>query len=219
LKLSLVIALVALVLMAQAQSGVQDASDLVVVKFSCGQYEERSHMIRSVQQPDPPMNEPITINKSTVNEPQEVLNRRDIQERRADMKTAEINAALSSQKGSRIYFYRLEVKNASTKGVKSFAWTYQSAESSDPSDRQFFCVVKAKPNESKAFELFTPLAPSRVVDAAKAGNKSENNDKGKVIINKIEYMDGSVWKRPAWNPATFSAAATEKVASGKCIGL
>ena len=31
MKLSLIIALVALVLMAQAQSGVQDASDLVVV--------------------------------------------------------------------------------------------------------------------------------------------------------------------------------------------
>lgn len=219
MKLSLVIALVGLALMAQAQTGMQGTSDLVVMKFSCGRYEARSHMIRSVQEPDPPRNEPIRIEQTRTNEPQEIKNRRDMQERRADMRAAEINAARSGQPQSRLYFYRLEVKNAGTKAVKNFAWAYQPAESPDPSDRQFFCVVKAKPNESKAFELFSPLAPSRVVDASKAGDKPEKDSKGKVIINKVEYVDGSVWQRPGWNPATFSADAIEKVASGKCIGL
>jgi hypothetical protein len=219
MKPFLVIALLVLGLMAQAQTGLQGASDLVVLKFNCGLYESRTRVIRSVQEPDPPMNEPIRINQTTRNEPQEVINRRDLQERQAQLKAAEINAAHSGQKESRLYYYRLEVKNASTKAVKNFAWAYQPAESPDPSDRQFFCVVKAKPNESKAFELFSPLAPSRVVDASKAGDKPEKDSKGKVIINKIEYMDGSVWQRPAWNPATFPADAIAKVASGKCIGL
>lgn len=219
MKSSLVIALVVLAVMAQAQTGMQGVSDLVVLKFSCGRYEANSRVIRSVQEPDPPMNEPIRINQPVRNEPQEVVNRRDLQERRAEMKAAEINAARSGQPQSRFYFYRLEIKNASTKAVKSFAWAYQPAESPDPSDRQFFCVVKAKPNESKAFELFSPLAPSRVVDASKAGDKPEKDSKGKVIINKIEYTDGSVWTRPGWNPATFSADATQKIETGKCVGL
>lgn len=219
MKLSMAIALVSLVLMPQAQTGMQSAPDLVVLKFSCGRYEAGGRVIRSVQDPDPPMNEPIRINQSVRNEPQEVVNRRDLQDRRAEMKAAEINAARSGQPQSKFYFYRLEIKNASTKAVKSFAWAYQPAESPDPFDRQFFCVVKAKSNESKAFELFSPLAPSRVVDASKAGDKPEKDAKGRIIINQIEYTDGSVWQRPGWNPKTFSVESMEKVANGKCIGL
>ncbi len=219
MKLSLLIALVGLVVAGQSQTETQKGSGLVVLKFSCGRYEATGHMIRSVQEPDPPMNEPIRINQIKGNEPQEVINRRDLQERRDQMKAAEINAARSGQPQSKLYFYHLEVKNTSLKVVKSFAWAYQPGESPDPSDRQFFCVVKAKPNEAKGFDLYAPLAPSRVVDASKAGDKPKENSIGSVVINKIEYADGSGWKRPGWNPATFSADATEKVATGKCIGL
>ena len=219
MKLSLLIALVGLVLTGKLQTETQKASDLVVLKFSCGRYEATGHMIRSVQEPDPPMNEPIRINQIKNNEPQEVISRRDLQERREQMKAAEINAARSAQPQSKLYFYRLDVRNAGAKVMKSFAWAYQPDETPDPFDRQFFCVVKAKPNESKGLELFSPLAPSRIVDAAKAGDKSEKNAKAKVVINKIEYVDGSAWQRPGWNPKTFSVESMEKVANGKCIGL
>jgi hypothetical protein len=219
MKLSLLIALVGLVLAGQSQTETQKPSDLVVLKFSCGRYEATGHMIRSVQEPDPPMNEPIRINQIKGNEPQEVINRRDLQERRVELKTAEINASLSGQPQSKLYYYRLDVKNAGAKVMKSFAWAYQPDETPDPSDRQFFCVVKAKPNENKELHLYSPLAPSRIVDAAKAGEKSEKNAKGKVVINQIEYVDGSVWQRPGWNPKTFSVESMEKVANGKCIGL
>jgi len=202
-----------------AQINTQEAPNLIVVKFTCGKYENSGHMIRSVQEPDPPMNEPIIINQERRNEPQEVKNRRDLQERRAEMRTTEINAALSKQPKSTLYFYRLGVRNTSAKGVKSFAWQYQQAASPDPFDRQFFCVVNAKPNESKQFELFSPLAPSRVVDVSRAGDKSEKYAIEKVIINQIEYMDGSFWQRSGWNAKTFSAEAVEKIASGKCVGL
>lgn len=222
MKLSLAFALVMLAGMSQAQIGTQERSDLVVLKFSCRKYETGGRMIRSVQEPDPPMNEPISINPAPrSNEPQELKNRRDMQERRADMRAAEINASLSKQpvSGSKLYVYRLQVKNASTKLVKSFAWEYQPSSEPDPLDRQFFCSIKTKPNESKELELFSPLAPSRVVDASKAGDKSAKSSDAKVIINKIEYMDGTVWQRPGWNPKTFPDDAVQKVASGKCIGL
>jgi hypothetical protein len=218
MKLSFALTLVVLTAISQAQTNTQDRSDLIVVKFSCNKREAGGRMIRSVQDPDPPMNEPISINPSPRNEPQEVKNRRDIQERRSDMRAAEINASLSGQPVSRIYTYRLQVKNASAKVVKSFAWEYQPSTEPDPLDRQFFCVVKAKPNESKDIELFSPLAPSRVVDASKAGDKSAKSD-ARVIINKIEYLDGSVWVRPGWNPNTFRADDVQKIAPGKCIGL
>ncbi len=201
------------------QTVTQQAPEMIVLKFSCGKQESGGHMIRSVQEPDPPMNEPIRIDLTKKDEPQEIKNRRDLQERRADMRAAEINAALSNQKSPTIYFYHLGVKNTSTKVVKNFAWAFQPGDDPDPTDRQFYCAVKAKPSESKEFDLFTPLAPSRVIDAAKANNKTDKNPKGSVVINMIEYTDGTVWKRPAWNAATFPVEATDKVATGKCIGL
>ena len=219
MRLILVSAFSLLFGISQAQTGAPESSDLLVLKFNCGRYLDRDRMIRSVHDPDENKNEPIRINQATRNEPQEVINRRDMQERRAELRTAEINAALSTQKGSPVYFYHLEIKNAGPKVVKNFAWQYQSGESPDPSDRQFFCVVKAKPNESKEFDLFTPLAPSRVVDAASVGNKSDKNLRAKVFVNRIEYADGSIWTRGGWNASVFPAEAVQKVEAGKCIGL
>lgn len=201
------------------QDGARNPPDLMVVKFTCSRLERNRHMIRSVQEPDANMNEPIRINQQMKNEPQEVINRRDMSERRAELRAAEINAELSKQKGSTFYHYRLEVQNTNARIVKSFAWSYQPGEVPDPADRQFFCAIDAKPKEGKVIDLYSPLAPTRVIDASKAGDKTEKDEKGNVMINLIEYADGSVWKRPAWNPATFSAEAKEKVAHGKCIGL
>jgi hypothetical protein len=211
--------LVLLTAMSQAQTRTDDAPGLVVVKFSCGRYETGSGMIRSVNEPDAPKNEPIRINQTIRNEPQEVINRRDMNERRAELAAAEVNATLSSRTGSNIYFYRLRIKNASTKIVKSFAWEYQAQAQVDPADRQFYCAIKAKPNESKEIKLFTPLAPSHVVEAAKAGHKSAARDDAKVVFNKIEYLDGTSWKRKGWNSKTFPDDAIQQVAAGKCIGL
>lgn len=219
MKLILASTLITLAVLSQAQTGAQSDSDLLVVKFSCGKYETGSHMIRSVQEPDPPMNEPITITQIKKDEPQEVKNRRDLLERRNDMRTTEINARLSTKRGERLYFYRLQVKNSSPKFVKSFAWEYQPTETRDPFDRQFYCAIKAKPNESRELEVFSPLAPSWVVDAAKAGDKIGKGSAANVIINQIEYVDGTVWQRKGWNPKTFPVEWIQKVENGKCIGL
>jgi hypothetical protein len=191
--------------------------DLIVLKFTYGTQDSGDHMIRPVSDPDPPMNEPIRVNLSKTNEPQEVKNRRDMQERRAEMQATEINAALSKQKSTTVYYYHLEIKNTGDRVVKSFAWSYQPGEIPDPSDRQFFCVVNAKPNANKNFDLFTPLSPSRIIDARTKGQQKD--ERTHVMINQIEYSDGTVWKRQAWNPKTFSREDTEKVGIGKCIGL
>jgi hypothetical protein len=218
MKLLLSMSLLFLCASVQQENSTQ-APDVVVLKFRCGKHETGNGMIRSVQEPDAPMNEPIRINQVARNEPQEAKNRRDLQERRTEMAVTEINAALSSKKPSSVYFYRIQVLNTGGKAVKGFAWEYRPSDEPDPSNRQFFCVVNAKPNEKKEFELFSPLAPSRVVDASKPADKPSSEKKDKIIVNKIEYMDGSVWKRPAWNPATFAVEDTNKVGSGKCIGL
>src|ERR1051325_10283015 len=111
MRIVLVLAILGLPFLSQAQSSLQEASDLVILKFSCGKSEEPSRVIRSVQEPDPPMNEPFTIRQTPKNEPQEIKNRRDMQERRDDMRTAEANAKIPNQPIAHSYFYHLQFKN------------------------------------------------------------------------------------------------------------
>jgi len=195
------------------------APDLQVLKFRCGKQQTTSSLIHSVQEPDTGANEPIRVNKTSRNEPQAVQNNRDMQERRAEMAIAEKTAELSTQKNSTLYFYKIEVQNTGAKTVKSFAWEYRPSNEPDPSNRQFYCVINAKTNEKKDFDLFSPYAPSRVVDVSNPQDKPNAEKKDKIIINKIEYTDGTVWKREGWNPKTFQPEDTNKVGGGKCIGI
>ena len=213
--LSLII--LALVVAIQAQTDTEKTAPLVVVKFNSGIYREPSNVVRSSQDPDPPM-EPIrgTPTASRTETPVEKA-RRELNEQRVALRGVELNAALSANKGAKIYFYHLEIKNIGTRKIKNFAWEYQSTGVSDPSDRQFYCAVSAKPNDKKTFDLLAPLAPSRVVNAKSAGEKTDN--KWLVVINKVEYEDGSIWIRPGWKPTTFSAEFTAKVQIGQCLGL
>jgi hypothetical protein len=143
--------------------------------------------------------------------------RREMNDQRVALRDVEISAALSANKGRKLYLYHLEIKNISTRTVKSFAWEYQSSGVSDPSDRQFYCAVNAKPNDKKEFDLLAPFPPSRVVDARSAGQKTDKN--GLVVINKVEYADGSIWVRPGGKQATFSDDVKKKVATGQCVGF
>lgn len=217
MKVILALACLGLGILFQTQSPPPETSDLQVLKFSSGRIAEPRGVIRPVDDPGPSMNEPVTIVQQPKNEPQEVKNRREMAARQAELRGLDAEVAQSRQRpAGPQYFYHLEIRNTGPKTMKTFAWQYQPGEAPDALDRQFFCSLNAKPNSNKVFDIFSPLAPSRVVDAAHIESK---NQKEKILINLINYTDGSVWKRPGWNPATFSADATSKVESGKCIGL
>ena len=212
MRLLLLTALIFLLPLQQTPTVDREESDLQVVKFSWSIYRQNNDLIHSVQDPGPSMNEPMSIKPPTSrNEPQEVRNRRDREERRAELLTAERNAAQSSTRKQDYYFLRLEVKNVGPNTIKSMVWEYQpSAETASYDLRQYICTMKAKPKESKTFELVSPVAPVKVVSADK---KSQD---GKVVINRIEYADGSVWKRKGWS-VLIPAEMTDQMGNGKCV--
>ena len=208
---------VALVVGIQAQTETEKTASLIVVKFNVGIYREPNNVVRSSQEPDQPM-EPIrAMPVPPRNETPLEKSRREMNEQRIALRGVEINAANSANKGVKLYLYHLEVKNIGTRKIKSFAWEYQSSGVSDPSDRQFYCAVNAKQNDKKEFKLLAPFAPSRVVDARSAGQKTDKQ--GVVVINKVEYAEGPTWVRPGWRQATFSDEVTRKVEIGQCVGL
>ncbi len=212
MKLLILTILLVLLPVQQTPTVDREESDIQVVKFSWSRYRQNSDLIHSAQDPGPAMNEPMSIKPPTSrNEPQEVRNRRDREERRADLLTAERNAAQSSTRKQDYYFLRLEVKNIGPNTIKSMVWEYQpTAATADYDLRQYICTMKAKPKESKTFELVSPVAPVKVVSAEK------QSQDGKVVINRIEYADGSVWKRKGWS-VLIPAEMTDQMGNGKCV--
>lgn len=191
-----------------------EAPDLIVTKFNWSRFRQNSDLIHSASDPGPPMNEPIRIAPSPPrNESQEVKNRRDMNERRVELRGTE-NIAKSTPRDVDHYLLQLEVKNVGTNTIKAMVWEYQpSARAADYELRQYVCTMKAKPKESKKFELVSPFNPIKVVqaDAELGGTK-----KGKVVINRIDYVDGTVWKRKGWS-VLIPSETLAGLGNGKCL--
>jgi hypothetical protein len=213
--------LATLVTLLQVQQGPvviqREEADIVVQKFTWATIRANNDLIHSPLDPGPTMNEPIGIAPpQRANEPQEIKNRRDMNERRVEMANTQNAAQQGNQRRQDQYLLHLEVKNIGTSVIKSIVWEYQpSSETVNYDLRQYVCTMKAKPKESKTFELVSPYNPIKVVQAdAKTGEPKD----GKVVINRIEYADGSIWKRKGWSvliPSDF----TDKMGNGKCVAF
>ena len=108
-----------------------------------------------------------------------------------------------------LFRYKVSLKNTGLKMIKSISWDFQGSYTEDFADtthRQFRCTAKLKPNSSERFEGHSILPPVRVISAS---NKTFIQ---RVVINRIEYDDGTFWQRSEWRapqePATSPAAVT-----------
>lgn len=100
------------------------------------------------------------------------------------------------------YSYRAKIRNTSAKVIEVVFWEYQFAESANPATvvrRQFLCGVNIKPDKEKELQAFTLSGPSDVISVGSLANKSGNLFEEKVVINRVEYADGSIWQRKDWN--------------------
>jgi hypothetical protein len=124
------------------------------------------------------------------------------------------------------FAYRAKVQNTSTKAVEIVFWEYQFKETANPTSvvrRQFLCGVNIKPDKEKELQAFSLSGPSDVISVSSLANKSGNVFEEKVVINRIEYADGSIWQRKDWNFAevklTFARAVATPWGSEMCRNL
>lgn len=189
--------------------------DLVVLKFNWNKIRLNNDLIHSALDPGPSMNEPISIKPTPPqNESQDIKNRRDMNERRAEMKATREAARQAPNRNADQYLLQLQVKNVGTNVIKTIVWEYQpTPQAAEYELRQYVCNVKAKPNESKKFELLSPSNPVKVVQADLETGKTKD---GKVVINRIDYADGSVWKRKGWS-VLIPPETVNGLGNGKCL--
>jgi len=100
------------------------------------------------------------------------------------------------------YAYRAKIQNASNRIIEIVFWEYQFTDAAKPSimtRRQFLCGVNIKPAKDKELQAFSVSGPSDVVSVEALANKSGNALQEKVVINRVEYTDGTIWQRKDWN--------------------
>src|SRR5690242_1779825 len=129
-------------------------------------------------------------------------------------------------KSSEGYLYKIKVQNSGPKGIEIVFWEYQFQDPADPSlvaRRQFLCGVNIATDKSKDLEGFSLSGPSEVVNVKTLANRSENSFKERVLINRVEYSDGSIWQRKDWSlnevKASYERVLREQWSPGICKGL
>jgi hypothetical protein len=122
------------------------------------------------------------------------------------------------------YAYHIKVQNASTKVVEIVFWEYQFQDPANPNNvarRQFLCGVNIPAEKSKDLEGFSLSGPSDVVDVKTLDSGAAFKEN--VVINRLEFSDGTIWQRKAWNLAevkgSYERVLREPWVPGQCKGL
>ena len=122
------------------------------------------------------------------------------------------------------FAYRIKVQNPTAKVVEIVFWEYQfhdPANSDLVARRQFLCGVNIPAGKGKDLEGFSLSGPSDVINVKTLNSGS--SFKENVLINRVEYSDGSIWQRKAWNLAevkgSYDRVLREPWLPGMCKGL
>lgn len=123
------------------------------------------------------------------------------------------------------FAYRIKVQNPGTKVVEIVFWEYQFHDPGDPelvARRQFLCGVNIGADKKAELAGFSLSGPG-VVNVNTLANKTENPFKEKILINRVEYADGSIWQRKGWNmgevKSSYDRVLREQWTPGMCKGL
>jgi hypothetical protein len=124
------------------------------------------------------------------------------------------------------YAYRVKVQNTSSKVVEVLFFEYQSVDIAAPDNvtrRQFLCGVSIRPGKETQLEGFSVSGPSATVNIESLSKKGSNPFQERIVINRVEYADGSLWQRAEWKlsdvKASYQRALSEKWVPGMCKGL
>ena len=227
--------LLMLVLPVQNPTAPQEGNSIAVLTFKWSKTRHK------VTPPDPaasasatPARAVITANKNfqrnaRINDP---AGTRDPNEDTLDGRGEALEKAVQESRTPKAepidgFEYRATVQNASKKVVEILFWEYQFIDSSNPANvtrRQFLCGVNMKPDKQKELQAFGLSGPGEVISVGSLANQAEKVFQEKVLINRVEYSDGSIWQRKDWNAAeiklTYQRAMATPWSPGEmCRGL
>lgn len=102
------------------------------------------------------------------------------------------------------FLYQARIRNAGKHAIEVLFWEYQFKGLANPenvSSRQFLCGVNIKPGKEQELSVFSTFSPGGVINAGSPDDKSGKLFEEKILINRVEYADGTIWQRKDWSYA------------------
>jgi len=201
------------ILPSQNGGGAQEGSLVVVVDFKY----LKSRQILEKLNPEPitPAADMITAkNVSPRNSrPQQQVGARDPSTETVDARSAALEKNVQEARSPKStpvdgFAYQAKIRNAHTQNIEIVFWEYQFKERSNPTNvvrRQFLCSVKIKPDKERELQAFSVLGPSDVISVDSLTNKSGKLFEEQVVINRVEFADGSILQRKDWDFAEMKS--------------
>lgn len=191
----------------QTSTPAQDDSSLIVVNFNWSKSRQALESTDASANV-PPASAVLPLNKNFDRNQRSTRSTgaRDPNEDTTDGRAAALEQTVQESRGSKAklvdgFAYRVKVQNASAKLIEIVYFEYQFTDPSDPANimrRQFLCGVNIKPKKEKELQAFSTLGPSVVTSVTSLSNKSADALQEKIVINRVEYSDGSIWQRKDW---------------------
>jgi len=100
------------------------------------------------------------------------------------------------------YLYQVKIQNLSPKVIQNVFWEYRFIEvdnSTNVTQRRFMCGGEIKPERQKDLQIFSLVGPSEVVNVKNLAKGTGKGFRAAVIINRVEYSDGTFWERYGWS--------------------
>ena len=178
---------------------------VVVTSFRCAR--DRKPIENAVSVSSPPAPAMIAANKNfekqkRVNDPAGV---RDPNADTLDGRSAELDRIVNQSREPQPvdgFTYSVKVQNGSSKLIQRIFWEYQFKEAAQPANvtrRQFLCSARINPEKGKDLQAFSLSGPSNVVDVKSLSKDSAKQFLEGVLINRVEFADGTFWQRQGWD--------------------
>ena len=96
------------------------------------------------------------------------------------------------------YLYTIKVKNTGAKKIKNIYWEYQFLDPDTQQtmeQRKLASRLNLSPGKSRVVQHRLTRKPTVVVNADQLDRKYRDQFTERIVINRIVYSDGSVWRR------------------------
>jgi hypothetical protein len=181
-----------------------ESPPVVVVSFKWSRDRQSiDHAVASTSSPQPAL---ITADKNF--ERQKRVNasagERDPRADTLDARGAELDRIVQESREAPPvdgFVYLVKFKSASAKLVERIYWEYQFKESANPTNvtrRRFLCNLRIRPQQGRDLQVFSLSGPSDVISVKSLARGSGNQFQEAVVIDRVEYADGSFWQLKDW---------------------
>lgn len=201
-------------------AGAKDAPLIAVVSFKWSRIRKT---VKGEPEGVTPAREMIADNKTyqrnaRINQP---VGQRDPNEDTIDGRSAAIEKIVQESrtpppKSLDTFTYEVRIQNGSKKPIDVVFWEYQFIDPASPATatrRQFLCGAGIKSGKEKDLQASSLSGPSDVINVETLAAGSGPHFLERVLINRVEYADGSIWERKGWKFSEISVALKRALAT------